>query len=158
PLPAEELALEQVAEDLQGLAAEIDAHLVEGVSALLEQQPGSAALDEVLTACRRLLVRIAQLDDAVLRRNASTRNTAAAIVSLIARGNDLMGYSPAPLHEKDLRRAFELRSNPSQRARSLMEAAALPHHYAGVALADPELLLGTARAELLRVRDTLQAE
>ncbi|ATG50099.1 hypothetical protein CFK38_00105 [Brachybacterium vulturis] len=155
PLPAEELALEQVAEDLQGLAAEIDAHLVEGVSALLEQQPGSAALDEVLTACRRLLVRIAQLDDAVLRRKASTRNTAAAIVSLIARGNDLMGYSPAPLHEKDLRRAFELRSAPSQRARSLMEAAALPHHYAGIALADPELLLGTTRAELLRVRGSL---
>ncbi|MGO1686561.1 MAG: hypothetical protein ACTHYR_16450, partial [Brachybacterium sp.] len=113
---------------------------------------------ELLTACRRLLVRVAQLDDAVLRRKASTRNTAAAIVSLIARGNDLMGYSPAPLHEKDLRRAFDLRSSPNQRARSLMEAAALPHRYTGIALADPGLLIGTARAELLRVRDALRAE
>lgn len=81
-----------------------------------------------------------------------------ATVSIIARGNALMGYSPAPLHEKDLRRTFDLRSAPSQRARSLMEAAALPQRYAGIALADPQLLLGTPRAELLRMRDTLQAE
>lgn len=104
PLPTEELALALFPEELRGLAAEIDAHLVEGVTALLEQRPGSAESDELLTACRRLLVRVAQLDDAVLRRKASTRNTAAAVVSIIARGNDLMGYSPAPLHEKDLRR------------------------------------------------------
>ncbi|MGO2360469.1 MAG: hypothetical protein ACTH6N_04995, partial [Brachybacterium tyrofermentans] len=71
-------------EELRGLAAEIDAHLVEGVTALLEQRPGSAESDELLTACRRLLVRVAQLDDAVLRRKASTRNTAAAVVSIIA--------------------------------------------------------------------------
>ncbi|MGO1896227.1 MAG: hypothetical protein ACTH1O_10340 [Brachybacterium sp.] len=158
PLPTEQLALEQFPEELRGLAAEIDTHLVDGVSALLEHQPGIADTEELLTACRRLLVRVAQLDDAVLRRKASTRNTAAAIVSLIARGNDLMGYSPAPLHEKDLRRAFDLRSSPNQRARSLMEAAALPHRYTGIALADPGLLIGTARAELLRVRDALRAE
>ncbi|GAA1486567.1 hypothetical protein [Brachybacterium fresconis] len=158
PLPAEKLALEQFPDDLRDLAAEIDTHLVEGVAALLEHHSGSADTDELLTACRRLLVRVAQLDDAVLRRKASTRNTAAAIVSIVARGNDLMGYPPAPLHEKDLHRAFDLRSSPSQRARTLMEAAALPHRFTGVALADPELLLGTARAELRRVRDVLQAE
>ena len=125
------------------------------MTALLEQRPGSAESDELLTACRRLLVRVAQLDDAVLRRKASTRNTAAAVVSIIARGNDLMGYSPAPLHEKDLRRAFDLRSAPSQRARSLKEAAALPHRYTGIALADPGLLLGTMRAKLLQEQDAL---
>lgn len=103
-------------------------------------------------------MRVAELDDAVLRRKASTRNTAAASVSIIARGNDLMGYSPAPLHEKDLRRAFDPRNAPSQRARGLMGAAALPHRLTGIALADPGLLLGTVRAELLRVRDALRAE
>ncbi|MGP9708213.1 hypothetical protein [Brachybacterium sp. AOP24-D1-21] len=158
PLPAEELALPQIPADLRDLAAEVDAHLVDGVTALLSEQPAVADVDELLTACRRLLVRITQLDPAVLRRKASTRNTAAAVVSLIARGNALMGYSPAPLHEKDLRRAFELRSSPSQRARTLKEAAALPHRFDGIALADPGLLLGTARTELLRVRDVLRAE
>src|SRR5699024_4475929 len=63
PLPAEELAVEEVATDLRDLAAEIDGHLVEGVAALLALTPREIDADEVLTACRRLLVRIAQLDD-----------------------------------------------------------------------------------------------
>ncbi|MGO1285351.1 hypothetical protein ACTXKL_13935 [Brachybacterium tyrofermentans] len=155
PLPTEGLPLEQFPEDLRDLAAEIDTHLVDGVFALLAGQPAPAQAAELLTACRRLLARVAQLDDAVLRRKASTRNTAAAIVSLIARGNELMGYAPAPLHEKDLRRAFDLRSSPSQRARNLAEAAALPHRWSGIALADPGLLLGAARAGILRKREML---
>ncbi|MGO3313375.1 MAG: hypothetical protein ACTIMA_06370 [Brachybacterium tyrofermentans] len=158
PLPTERLPLEQFPDNLRDLAAEIDAHLVDGVSALLAGQPAPDQTAELLTACRRLLARIAELDDAVLRRKASTRNTAAAIVSLIARGNELMGYAPAPLHEKDLRRAFDLRSNPSQRARNLAEAAALPHRWSGIALADPGLLLGTARAEILRKQDVLREQ
>jgi len=158
PLPAEELAPAQIPEDLRVLAAEIDTHLVDGVTALLSAQPAVADVDELLTACQRLLVRITQLDPAVLRWKASTRNIAAAVVSLIARGNDLMGYSPALLHEKELRRTFELRSSPTQRARTLKEAAAFPHRFDGIALADPGLLLGTARAELLRVRDALASQ
>src|SRR5699024_1876391 len=75
PLPAEELAVEEVATDLRDLAAEIDGHLVEGVAALLALTPREIDADEVLAACRRLLVRIAQLDDTVLRRKASPRNT-----------------------------------------------------------------------------------
>src|SRR5699024_2359683 len=156
PLPAEELAVEEVATDLRDLAAEIDGHLVEGVAALLALTPREIDADEVLTACRRLLVRIAQLDDTVLRRKASPRNTAAALVSLIARGNDIMGYSPAPLHGKHLKQAFGLRSDPAQRARTLAEAAALPHRWTGIALADPGLLIGAARAEVLRARDEAQ--
>ena len=156
PLPAEELAVEEVATDLRDLAAEIDGHLVEGVAALLALTPREIDADEVLTACRRLLVRIAQLDDTVLRRKASPRNTAAALVSLIARGNDIMGYSPAPLHGKHLKQAFGLRSDPAQRARTLAEAAALPHRWTGIALADPGLLIGAARAEILRARDEAQ--
>lgn len=153
PLPAEELAVETIAEDLRDLAAEIDGHLVEGVAALLALTPREIDAEEVLTACRRLLVRIAQLDDAVLRRKASPRNTAAALVSLIARGNDIMGHAPAPLRGKDLKQAFGLRSDPAQRARTLAEAAALPYRYTGVALADPGLLIGAARARILRARD-----
>ena len=156
PLPAEELAVEAIAEYLRDLAAEIDGHLVEGVAALLALTPREIDAEEVLTACRRLLVRIAQLDDAVLRRKANPRNTAAALVSLIARGNDIMGHGPAPLHGKDLKQAFGLRSDPAQRARTLAEAAALPHRYTGVALADPGLLVGAARARILRAQDEAQ--
>ena len=156
PLPAEELAVETIAEDLRELAREIDGHLVEGVAALLALTPREIDAEEVLTACRRLLVRIAQLDDAVLRRKANPRNTAAALVSLIARGNDIMGHAPAPLRGKDLKQAFGLRSDPAQRARTLAEAAALPHRYTGVALADPGLLIGAARARILRAQDEAQ--
>src|SRR5699024_3874366 len=156
PLPAEELAVEEVATDLRDHAAEIDGHLVEGVAALLALMPREIDADEVLTACRRLLVRIAQLDDTVLRRKASPRNTAAALVSLIARGNDIMGYSPAPLHGKHFKQAFGLRSDPAQRARTLAEAAALPRRWTGIALADPGLLIGAARAEIRRARDGAQ--
>src|SRR5699024_9905514 len=52
PLPAEELAVEEVATDLRDLAAEIDGHLVEGVAALLALTPREIDADEVLTACR----------------------------------------------------------------------------------------------------------
>ena len=156
PLPAEELAVETIAEDLRELAREIDGHLVEGVAALLALTPREIDAEEVLTACRRLLVRIAQLDDAVLRRKAIPRNTAAALVSLIARGNDIMGHAPAPLRGKDLKQAFGLRSDPAQRARTLAEAAALPHRYTGIALADPGLLIGAARAQILRAQDEAQ--
>ena len=126
------------------------------MAALLALTPREIDADEVLTACRRLLVRIAQLDDAVLRRKAIPRNTAAALVSLIARGNDIMGHGPASLHGKDLKQAFGLRSDPAQRARTLAEAAALPHRYTGVALADPGLLIGAARARILRAQDEAQ--
>ena len=156
PLPAEELAVEAIAEGLRDLAREIDGHLVEGVAALLALTPREIDAEEVLTACRRLLVRIAQLDDAVLRRKANPRNTAAALVSLIARGNDIMGHAPAPLRGKDLKQAFGLRSDPAQRARTLAEAAALPHRYTGIALADPGLLIGAARAQILRAQDEAQ--
>lgn len=157
PLPAEELALEQIAEDLQDLATEIDAHLVEGVRALLALTSREIPAGEVLTACRRLLVRIAQLDDAVLRRKASPRITAGALVSLVARGNDIMGYH-APLHVKELKRAFDLRSDPAQRSCALAEAAALPHRYTGIALGDPGLLIGAARQEILRARQAMARE
>lgn len=158
PLPAEELATEQIAEDLRDRAAEIDAHLTEGVAALLALTPREIDADEVLTACRRLLVRIAQLDDTVLRRRASPRNTAAAIVSLIARGNNIMGHAPAPLHVKDLKQAFGLRSDPAPRARTLAEAAALPYRYTGIALADPALLTSAFRAQLLQQWDHFSPE
>lgn len=158
PLPAEPLDLEQVPEDLRDLLAEIDSHMVEGATTLLEGRRVPTTADELLTACRRLLVRIAQLDDIVLRRKASTRNTAAAILSLIARGNRIMGYPPATLHEKDLRAALHLRSSPLQRANSLAEAAALPHHYAGIALGDQDLLLGAERARIQQERHRLEVE
>ena len=68
-----------------------------------------------------------------------------------------MGYY-APLHGKDLKQAFGLRADPAQRARALAEAAALPHRFSGIALADPGLLIGDARAQLLREWELLEEE
>ena len=106
----------------------------------------------MLTACRRLLTRVPQSDPSPLRRRASTRITAGTIAWIIGRGNELLGHAPAPVRSQALRSAFELKSSPSQRADTLMRVAALPRSVVGVALADPGLLVSSARREILRIR------
>src|SRR5699024_5451571 len=127
-----------------------------GSGALLgDDHPDLATLfgDEFRTACRRLLTRIARLDPAVLRRRASTRTTAGAIAWSVGRGNKLVGHPPAPIRASSLLRAFGITGSPSQRADSLMRAAALPRSPLGVALGDPGLLVSSARRRLLETRD-----
>lgn len=153
PLPAEPLRLDEVPEDLHERAREIDGHLVAGLDRLTRQLDLNAELfgGEVLTACRRLLMRVARIEPAALRRRASTRITAGALAWIIGRGNDLLGQGYGPVHAKDLMAAFELSSTPSQRAETLMRAAALPRSLVGVALGDAELLVSSGRREILRI-------
>lgn len=152
PLPVEPLVLDEVPQDLHAKLAEIDAALVAGLAAVdTGHLPHfDPVLDEeFLTACRRFLVQAAVGDPEALRGRASVTNTAAAVAWVIGRGNGLVGGS-GPLRATDLMRAFGAKSNPSQRAARLQEAAVLPHAPEGemLALGSPRLLLGAARQDI----------
>lgn len=149
PLPTESLDLAPISPDLHEVVQEIDAQLVDGLDLLGEGVLG----EEFLTACRRFLTQAASRDADVLRRRASSRTTAATIAWIVGRGNELVGYSPAPVRTGELFRAFEVRSTPSQRADSLMRAAVLPHALDDVALGSAELLVASAREKIITVRD-----
>ena len=158
PLPAEPLLLEGIADDLHERLGEIDAHLVTGLDRVTEgrlELDGPLFGDEFRTACRRLLARIARIEPAVLRRKANTRITAGTLAWIIGRGNDLVGHPPAPVRSGDLLRAFDINGSPSQRSDTLMRAAALPRSMVGLALDDAELLVASARQDILRTRAVL---
>lgn len=161
PLPTEPLQIAAIPPDLQDTAQEIDAHLVAGLDQLFEAMLGVGGRvlgPEFLTACRRFLVRVAVHDPAVLRRRASSRTTAAAIAWILGRGNQLVGHSPAPVRTGDLMSAFDQKATPGQRADSLTRAAGLPQGLQGVVLGSAELLVASAREELIEARDLLMEE
>lgn len=158
PLPAEELELAAVPEDLVERVREIDSALLAGLEHVGEGKPEldePVLGEEFLTACRRLLTQIMARDPDVLRRRASTRNTAAAVAWIVGRGNDLVGHSPAPIRTGDLMRAFGVKSTPSQRAETLMNAAVLPRPTFGAAMGDPDLLVSAAREAIIAERERL---
>lgn len=90
-----------------------------------------------------------------MRRRASARNTAAAVAWVVGRGNELVGHPPAPVRTTELMRAFGVRSTPSSRADTLMAAALLPQSPTGVALGSPNLLVASARADIISQREKL---
>lgn len=157
PLPVEPLTLGGVAEDLHDKLTDVDAELVAALQEVmvdqlpeLDQEMGA----EFLTACRRFLVQAATEDPEVLRGRAGARTTAAAAAWIVGRGNHLVG-SGAPVRTGRLMQAFDLKSPPSQRAERLQRAARLPDAPIDIALGSPDLLVASARREILTQRDHL---
>ncbi|RIK09287.1 MAG: hypothetical protein DCC50_15240, partial [Acidobacteria bacterium] len=152
PLPAEPLVLDGVPDDLHVTLTQVGAALDAGVATLRPDLAGVGdRLDEeFLTACRRLLVQVAQGDPDVLRGRAGAAGTAAAVAWLVGKGNDLVGAG-SPLRVKQLTDAFGVRAIPSARAQRLAEAAALPHAPEGetLALGSPRLLVSAARRAII---------
>lgn len=159
PLPTEPLQITAIPTDLHDKAREIDAQLVAGLDQLDRTMldVGRSVLgEEFLTACRRFLVRVAVHDPVVLRRRASIRTTAAAIAWILGRGNQLVGSPPAPVRTGDLMGAFGQKATPGQRADSLTRAAALPQGLEGVVLGSADLLVASAREEIIEARELLE--
>lgn len=160
-LPAEGLDLSTLPGDVVEQVREVDAELVAGVANLGAGQlkiGEPVPRTEFLVACRRFLVWAVAAEPEVMRRRASSRNTAAAVAWLVGRGNELVGHPPAPVRTTELWRAFEVKSAPSSRADTLMAAAWLPQAPSGVALGTPDLLVASARAAIVAQRDRLLAE
>lgn len=160
PLPVESMDVSALPPDLADRLGSVDSALVAGLQqvspVLARHAPG--LVDEFLTACRRFLAQATRLDPAVLRRRARTQTTAAAIAWIVGRGNQLVGYQPAPIRSGDLMDAFGVTSTPSGRAQSLQSAAAIPRGVFGVALGSPHLLVSSARRDIIARRDRLMGE
>lgn len=149
PLPAEDLDLDRLPEDVRERAREVDEVLTRTLETL-----AAPHLDvEFLTACRRFLARAVERDPAVLRRRARADTTAAAIAWTVGRTNGLIGYSPAPVRTSGLMDAFGLSSPPSGRADTLKRAFGAPEVLVGTALGDARVLVASRRAELIERRD-----
>lgn len=151
PLPAEELALERLPQDVHERALEVDEALTAALAGLADPHLDA----EFLTACRRFFARAVETAPAVLRRRARADTTAAAVAWTVGRANLLVGYSPAPVRTGDLMDAFELSAPPSGRADTLLRAFGAPEAMVGRPLGSPDVLVSRARADLRRRRDNL---
>ncbi len=151
PLPDEALDLRGVPADLHPVLSEID----EYVDTLVRDRTFAALDVEFRTACRRFLSCAAENDPAVFRRRAKTVNTAAALVWVVGRGNELVGYAPAPVRTGDLMAWLGVSGPPSSRADSLLRAFGAPPAYGPVVpLGSPDVVVGAQRSRLIRRRDT----
>ena len=110
---------------------------------------------EIRTATRRLLHRVATMGAASFRRRSSAHTAAAALVWTVATRNHRLGKYA--VQAKDLAQSLAVSGSQSTRAAALMRAAGLdpvptaPQFHA-------DLLTSARRAELIKVRDSLQRQ
>ncbi len=152
PLPEEEFDWEGIEEDVRP-----------AVRAILEECDGcaDALLDvEHRTAMRRFLARAARNDPKVFARKGSPLRGAAAVAWVISTGNRTAGVWSAGMTTKDLLAHFGITGSVSDRAGTLMRAAALPTGYvtSSGGLADTGLLVSARRRKLIESRDLALAE
>jgi hypothetical protein len=110
--------------------------------------------EEFRTATRRLLARIARGGPEIFHRRGAASSAAAAIAWLVARDNDALDPATGGLCAKDLLSAFGRSGSVSQRAGTMVRTAGLAPH-ADAFRCPPDLLVSSARADLLAERDYL---
>jgi hypothetical protein len=113
---------------------------------------------EYRTVCRRLLHRAASGGPQVFRRRSRDEHTAAAIVWLAGKANDLFTVSGGQMFVKDLLAWFGImRGSVAQRASGLRKAAGLPagaaRWFYDVTFGDPALLTSSRRSTIIEIRD-----
>lgn len=144
PLPAEPLALDDVDADI--LPA------VRAAALALDTEVTSRGLpdaEELRTAGRRLVRRLALADPAAWRRKAAPASTACAIAYLLYDLNQLL-RSTVPV--KDLVASFGLKSAPQSRINGFRRAA-----LGDAGEGDPSLMTGANRQQILDLRDRWRA-
>lgn len=145
PLPDEPLDLTGVAADVVDVVTEVSDHLdrffASGAFPTLDH--------EVRTACRRFLALAARNDPAAFRRRAKAVNTAATVVWLVGRANEVVGWHP--VQAKDVLAWFGV-SSVSTRADTLRRAIGveLPGLVNRTGLGRADLLVSRHRDKLLR--------
>jgi hypothetical protein len=151
PLPDDPLDLDTLPEDVRPRVGEICALVDAGCEDLFD---GGTAV-ELRTACRRLLGRAAAAEPAVFRRRARSDISAATVIWLVGRANDLVG--PGALAVKDLAAHFGTTSGAfSQRGRVYLDALGVPP-WSGPHLGSPDYLVGARRAAIVEARDTYRS-
>lgn len=149
PLPAEQLMLDGVPSDVRERVASL--------AGLLDPVAEAWGGPELVTSARRILARIASGDPGIFRRRSKDENTAAAVLWISIKVNDLLGHGSAG----ELAEAFGLTSVPTQRAQPMLSALGVPDQdrawwaYESV-LGDPALLTSERRLGLVVERDRLR--
>ncbi|TCK21571.1 DUF6398 domain-containing protein [Pseudonocardia endophytica] len=145
PLPDEPLDRSSIPTDVQGA--------VDEVAGLVDRFCDERLDVEYRTACRRFLGRVAVGDPRIFRRRARAGTTAAALVWVIGKANDLF-HSP-DLQVKDMTAHFGAPQSVSQRAGAMLAAVGVdPHDQFGeMNLGAPDLLVSRRRREIVELRD-----
>lgn len=148
PLPAEELMLDAVPEDLH--------HRLRTIDSILADRGQVLGDPEVITAVRRLTHDIAVADPEVFRRRAKDLNTAAALCYLVARANHLVGPGAATRADRFLGH-FGVTS-VSTRAESLRAAVVSRTDESRTGLENARYLTSTYRQALINRWSAHQAQ
>jgi hypothetical protein len=152
PLPDEEFAWNQVADDIRERVGEVLSMCDRCCDDLLDA--------EYRTSCRRLLARVATGNPDFFRRRGRSDTAAAALCYVVGKANRLFSASRGGMRIKDLMEAFGVtQSSISQRADTLLKAAGIPvDPYGDLDLGSPALLVSTRRRYIIEVREHLAQE
>ena len=146
PLPDEPLELARLPGDIRERVAHVGSLTDDCCEQLLDT--------EHRTACRRLLVDVAEADPQIFRRRSRDDTAAAAIVWTITKANGSLEPYYGGLTAKRLLGWFGLTGSVSQRAETMLRALGVPRRYdTGVRLGTPRYLTADARASVAERRD-----
>lgn len=146
PLPDEDFAWEGIDADLRPR--------LEAILELADRCCDELFDHEYRTIARRVLARAARNDPGVVGRSDRDDKSAAALIWLIGKPNDMFNpYAPGGLFIKDLLAWFGLAGSVSKRGRDLREAAGLGGDFHHFVMRDRDLLHSRQRARVIERRD-----
>lgn len=108
---------------------------------------------EVRTACRRLLARVALVGPEAFRRRAGVAISAAAVIWMIGKVNDVFDIYRRGKQVKDLANYLGVTGVSSQRAEVMLKAAGFDSGTVGLTLGSPDYLVSTRRKRMIQARD-----
>lgn len=146
PLPDEPFRWEDVPPDI--------AERVREILELIDRCCAELLDTEYRTASRRLLTRFASSPE-LFRRKGKPQTTAAAIVWIVGKVNDL--FHDGHLQVKELMSYFGLTGSVSQRAETLMRGAGFSYASYDLSLTSPQYLVSTRRRLIIELRDRYKA-
>jgi hypothetical protein len=126
---------------------------VRDVLVLVDDCCGAMFDVEVRTGCRRLLARVASVGPEAFRRKARAENSAAAVVWMIGKVNDVFNIYRPGRQVKDVMSHFGLKGSASQRAGAMLETAGFESRTYDLSLGSPDYLVAARRRHMIEVRD-----
>jgi hypothetical protein len=102
---------------------------------------------------------VASGDPAIFRRKARADTAAAAVCWILGKANELFSPSGGGMLVKDLMAHFGLhQGGVSQRATTMLRAGGFStHHYGGMELGTPDLLVSSRRRSILERRERFRS-
>lgn len=146
PLPDEEFDWAGIPDDVRREVAEVLALTDGGCEHLLEP--------EYRTACRRFLAYLARTAPTLFRQEARVDHSAAGVIWVVGKANDLFSPYGGALKVKTLKAYFARSAAPSQRGGVFLRALGLElEPYAATSLRSPSFLVSARRRYIVRQRD-----